>query len=176
MEDRIRSDHADSGLGEVNVAALSERVETLLAEVRTARRFPPRLWIRSRGQIYAVNVDEIDWVEADAKYSVVHARGGTHRIRESITAIEARLDPARFVRIHRSAIVHRDRIVEIRTVDGRTHAVLEHGTRVPMSRLQKARVIELIGADASSIQRSVRKSIFGILDRNETTGNGIESR
>ena len=135
-----------------------------------------RLWIHSRGQIYAVNVDEIDWVEADAKYSLLHARGGTHRVRESISAIEARLDPARFVRIHRSAIVNRDRIVEIRTVDDRTHAVLEHGARVPMSRLQKARVIRLVGADAPSIQRSVRKSIFGIPHRNETSGDGIESR
>jgi DNA-binding LytR/AlgR family response regulator len=135
-----------------------------------------RLWIRSRGQISAVNLDEIDWVEADAKYSLLHIRGGAQRVRESIGAIEARLDPARFVRIHRSAIVNRDRIVEIRTVDGRTHAILEHGARVPMSRLQKARVIELIGADASSIQRSVRESIFGIPHRNETTVNGIESR
>jgi two-component system, LytTR family, response regulator len=135
-----------------------------------------RLWIRSRGQIYAVDVDEIDWVEADAKYSLLHARGGTHRVRESISAIEARLDPARFVRIHRSAIVNRDRIVEIRTVDDRTHAVLERGARVPMSRLRKARVIRLVGADASSIQRTVRKSIFGIPHRNETSGNGIESR
>jgi DNA-binding LytR/AlgR family response regulator len=146
------------------------------AEVGIARRSPPRLWIHSRGQIYAVNVDEIDWVEADAKYSLLHGRVGTHRVRESISAIEARLDPARFVRIHRSAIVNRDRIVEIRTVEDRTHAVLENGARVPMSRLQKARVLELIGADSSPIQRSVRKSMFAIPTRNETPGNGIESR
>jgi hypothetical protein len=61
-------------------------------------------------------------------------------------------------------------------VDDRTHAVLERGARVPMSRLRKARVIRLVGADASSIQRTVRKSIFGIPHRNETSGNGIESR
>ena len=149
MEDRIRSDHADPGPGEVTgFAALTERLEALLAEVRTARRFPSRLWIRSRGQVRVVNVDEIDWIEADAKHSLIHARRATHRVRESISAIQARLDPAQFARIHRSVIVNLDRVIEVPTVDGRPTAVLEGGDRLPMSRSSRPHLLELAGDDA----------------------------
>ena len=95
-----------------------------------------------------LNVDDVDWIEADRKYSLFHARGITHRVRESITAIQARLDPSRFARIHRSAIVNLDRVVEVAAFEGRPHAVLENGIRVPMSRSQKPRLFELIGVDA----------------------------
>lgn len=70
MEDDLRSDHADRGAPEVG--DLFERLEALLAEVREARRYPERLWIRSRREVRIVDVDEIDWVEADAKHSRVH--------------------------------------------------------------------------------------------------------
>ena len=118
------------------------------ADVEAARQPSPRLWIRSRGHLRVLNVEEVDWIEADRKYSVFHARGATVRVRESITVIEARLDPTRFARIHRSAIVNLDRVVEVGTFEGRPHAVLESGARVPMSRSQKSRLFELIGVDA----------------------------
>jgi len=148
MDDPIPSDHPDSGAGETaDLAALAERLEALLAEFRTARRFPPRLWIRSRGLVRVLDVAEIDWIEADAKYSRLHAGEATHRVRESISAIQARLDPAHFARIHRSAIVNLDRVSELVMVDGHPHAVLENGRRIPMSRSQKLRLLELAGDD-----------------------------
>lgn len=143
--DSVLSD--PSSLDTADLAALADRLEEILAEVRTARRFLPRLFIRSRGQVRVVNVDEIDWIEADAKYSRLHARDATHRVRESISAVQARLDPAHFARIHRSAIVNLDRVTEVVNLDGRAHAVLENGVRVPMSRSQKLRLLELAGDD-----------------------------
>jgi two-component system, LytTR family, response regulator len=141
MENDIRSDHPDRGAPEV--ADLFERLEALLAELRGARRYPERLWIRSRREVRIVDVDEIDWVEADAKHSRVHTRHATHRLRESIGHVEARLDPARFSRIHRSAIVNLERVVAVVSSSGSSSVVLRDGTRVPMSRSQKPHAFEL---------------------------------
>ena len=131
-----------------NLQDLSERLTTLLAEVQTTKTYPQRLWIRSRGQVLVVNVDEIDWVEADAKYSCVHTREGLHRLREPISRIEARLDPTRFSRVHRSAIVNLDRVVEVVSSAGTQSVMLKDGTRIPMSRSHKLRVFELAGEEA----------------------------
>ena len=157
MENGIRSDHPDPGAAEVGAGAepsairaledLSERLEALLASVGDLRKYPQRLWIRSRGQVRILAVDEIDWVEADAKCSLVHTRGATHRLRESIGRVEGRLDPARFTRVHRSAIVNLDRVAEVLSSAGSQSVVLRDGTRIPMSRSQKARVFELAAED-----------------------------
>ena len=115
-----------------NIQDLSERLSALLAEVRSKGHYPQRLW-----------------VEADAKYSCVHLRGGeTHRLREPISRVEARLDPSRFARVHRSAIVNLDRVVEVLSGAGSQTVVMKDGTRVPMSRSQKLRVFELAGEEA----------------------------
>ena len=127
---------------------LSERLEALLAEVRDARNYAERLWIRSRGQVSILRVAEIEWVEADAKYSRLHTCDATHRLRESISRLEARLDPARFARIHRSAIVNLDRVVGVLCSAGSQSVVLKDGTRIPMSRWQNLRVFELADEDA----------------------------
>ena len=126
---------------------LSEQLEALLAEVRDARNYAQRLWIRSHGQVLILNVTEIDWVEADAKYSRLHTRDATHRLRESISRLQARLDPMRFARIHRSAIVNLDRVVGVLNSDRSPSAILRDGTRIPMSRSQRRRVFELVGEE-----------------------------
>ncbi len=126
---------------------LSERLEAFLAQVRDTRNYAQRLWIRSRGQFLILNVTEIDWVEADAKYSRLHTRDATHRLRESISRLEARLDPMHFARIHRSAIVNLDRVVGVLQSDRSPSAILRDGTRIPMSRSQKFRVFELVGEE-----------------------------
>jgi two-component system LytT family response regulator len=157
MEDGLRSDRADPGAAEVGggpessairtLQDLSERLDVLLAAVGDLRKFPQRLWIRSRGQVRILDVDEIDWVEAAAKCSLVHTRDATHRLRESIGRVEGRLDPARFARIHRSAIVNLDRVAEVLSSAGSPSVILKDGTRIAMSRSQMPRVVELAAAD-----------------------------
>lgn len=90
---------------------------------------------------------EIDWIEADDYYAAIHARGRRHLIRESLSSFEKRLDPAVFVRVHRSAIVNLDRVRELRT-DGAGEAavVLRDGTRVPVSRRRRERVTSALRA------------------------------
>lgn len=115
-----------------------------LANTRKARNYPQHLWIRSRGQsrgsVIVVNVDDIDWVEAQTKYSCAHTRDGSHNnLRESISQIESRLDPSRFVRVHRSAIVNLDRVAKVTS----RVLVLHGGTRVPIGRSHKRRMFAI---------------------------------
>ena len=92
-----------------------------------------------------LDVDEIDWIQAEDYYAAVHARGKRHLIRESLTSLAQRLDPDRFVRVHRSAIVRLDRIRELRSAAaGESIVVLRDGTRVPVSRRRREQVAELI--------------------------------
>ena len=127
---------------------LSDRLEDLMAEVRSARSYPRHLSIRSRAQILILNVEKIEWVEADRKYSRVHIGGASHFVRESISHLEARLDRARFVRIHRSAIVNLDHVVEVVSAAGSTNVILKDGTSIPMSRSHKSEVLSFAGDEA----------------------------
>src|SRR5262249_50056363 len=73
---------------------------------------------------------DVDWIEADSYYAKLHVGRAEHLLRESLTSLEARLDPARFVRVHRSAIVNVERV---RAVD-RDEALLAGGARGPVAR------------------------------------------
>ena len=74
-----------------------------------------RLAVRSRDRFLLVKTEEIDWLEAAGNYVEVHARGREYLLRSTVANLERRLDPARFVRIHRSTIVNLDRVAEIRS-------------------------------------------------------------
>ena len=92
-----------------------------------------------------LDVDEVDWIQAEDYYAAIHARGRRHLIRESLASLEHRLDPNRFVRVHRSAIVPLDRVRELRALStGESVLVLRDGTRVPVSRRRREQVAELI--------------------------------
>jgi two-component system LytT family response regulator len=91
-----------------------------------------------------LDVDEIDWIEADDYYAAVHTRGRRHLIRESLSSLETRLDPARFVRIHRSAIVYLERVREFRNDQPGSEVVLRDGTRIAVSRRRREQVASLL--------------------------------
>ena len=98
----------------------------------------------SSGEL-VLDVDEVDWIQAEDYYAAIHARGRRHLIRESLASLEQRLDPNRFIRVHRSAIVPLDRVREMRSVStGESVLVLRDGTRVPVSRRRREQVAELI--------------------------------
>lgn len=72
-----------------------------------------RFSIRIGSRTSFVDVDEVVWIEADGDYAALHAGGQRHLLRESLQELSRRLDPARFLRVHRSAIVRVDQIVEL---------------------------------------------------------------
>jgi two-component system LytT family response regulator len=86
-----------------------EVMGTALAQA--AQRAPGRLeriLVRDRGRIFPLSLNEIEYLKADSKYTAIAARGQTFLVRIGISELEAQLDPARFIRIHRSALVNLD--------------------------------------------------------------------
>ncbi len=72
-----------------------------------------RLVVKSGGRLFFLRADEIDWIEAAGNYVRLHVGNQSHLLRETMNAIEGRLDPERFFRIHRSRIVNVERIQEM---------------------------------------------------------------
>ena len=90
--------------------------------------------------------DEIDWIEAQDYYVEIHSAGTAHLHREPLRDLEARLDPKRFVRIHRSAIVRVDRIRELQSLpSGDAAVVLRDGTELRVSRSRRDAIRAALG-------------------------------
>ncbi|HUQ82714.1 MAG TPA: response regulator [Gemmatimonadaceae bacterium] len=135
---------------------LTRRIGNLLAAhdkrgdgdtvLRNATLLPARrLVVPTPSGDLVLDIDEVDWIQAEDYYAAIHARGRRHLIRESLASLEQRLDPDRFVRVHRSAIVRLDRVREMRSIAaGESVLVLRDGTRVPVSRRRREQVAELI--------------------------------
>jgi two-component system LytT family response regulator len=100
-----------------------------------------RIVVRDRDRVLLIDVGDNDWIGADGDYVRIHASGKSHLIRVTMAAMEQRLDPTAFVRIHRSAIVNSSRIRELRPYSSREYAVILHdGTRLRLSRRYRERL------------------------------------
>ncbi len=127
------------------VDALQGRLRALLqppaAEPATApppKGYLERIAVEMRGQIRVVPVEQVDFIAADGPYAEVHAGGETFVIRSPMQALEDRLDPALFFRIHRSTIVRLDRVEALLVAGGGDYAVkLTDGTRLRVSRTRR---------------------------------------
>ena len=121
-------------------SALVHAREHLGARQKPGAHSPPyerrdRLVIKSSGRIYFVRTRDIDWCEANGNYVRLHVGAQTHLVRGTMAHIESQLDPAQFVRIHRSTIVNVDRIQELQSSFGGEYVVLLHDkTRLTLSR------------------------------------------
>ena len=105
-----------------------------------------RIAVKETGRTVLVHVDDIDWIEAANYCAKLHSRPKVHVIRESLKTLETQLDPARFFRVSRSAIVNLDRIQEIQPfARGSQIVVLKGGTRINMSRNRREALERLLG-------------------------------
>jgi two-component system, LytTR family, response regulator len=126
-------------------AEMDQRLGSLLNELRSRGQYTERLVVRSGGRIVILRVAEVDWVEAASNYVRLHAGNREYLLRETMTALEAKLNPAEFVRIHRSTIVRVDRIRELEPLfQGDYVVILEDGTRLTSSRGYRERLQELL--------------------------------
>ncbi|PYP76167.1 MAG: LytR family transcriptional regulator [Gemmatimonadetes bacterium] len=104
-----------------------------------------RLVIRETGRSYFVPVSTIDWIEGADYYVKLHVGTRVHLLREPLRSLVQRLDPARFARVHRSAIVNLARIREIRMAARGDHTlVLEDSTRLRLTRARRRALEALI--------------------------------
>lgn len=99
------------------------------------KRFISRFTVHTGSRIRIVNADEVDWIATARDYVELHVGGQSLLIRETMTAMEQRLDPVKFMRIHRCRIVRIAMIVELRSIDNREYLIrLKDGTEHKSSR------------------------------------------
>jgi two-component system LytT family response regulator len=113
----------------------NERLTGLLEDLQARQTRLTRFVIRSAGRINFLRVEEIDWLEAAGNYVRIHVGRESHLIRETLQSVEGRLDPAKFLRIHRSTVVNCDRIKELQPLFHGDYVVrLRDGTELTLSR------------------------------------------
>ncbi len=122
------------------------RLELALAEVHRDRpRILERLLVESDGSVLLLPARQVDRFEAAKNYVIVHAGTAQYRLRTTIERLEERLDPATFVRVHRSSIVRVDRVAELQPwTHGDYVVVLQGGARVRMSRRYRNRLEQFL--------------------------------
>ena len=120
-----------------------DAIRELLAQVQ--RPSLTRFVVRSADEIYFVKAADVLWIESAGNYVKLHVGGGEHIVRTSLRELEKRLDPAIFVRVHRSAVVNLDFIKKLEPYfHGEFVITLKDGSRLTSSRSYSARLRELL--------------------------------
>jgi len=120
-------------LAEVAPAAAAQMAET--DDAPAANRFERMINIKDRGQIFRVDVDSIERIDAAGDYMCIYTGDNTLILRETMKDLEKRLDPRRFQRVHRSCIVNLDQVRQVKPhTNGECFLVLESGAQVKVSR------------------------------------------
>jgi two-component system LytT family response regulator len=125
---------------------LDERIRRVLAEARPAPAYLERVLVRTGTRAVFLRTDEIDWLEAEENYVRLHAGRESYLVRGTLAGLEERLDPARFIRVHRSHMVN---VASIRELHPWSHGdwmiVLHDGRELMLSRRYRDRIPELAG-------------------------------
>lgn len=121
------------------------RILDLLKAAKSESKTFQRLVIRTAGRVVFLELNEVDWIEAAANYVRIHTGKDSYLLREGIGHMQAKLDPARFVRIHRSFIVNINRIRELQPCDsGEYIVVLKNGKELSCSKGCRSELQRLI--------------------------------
>lgn len=124
---------------------LERRLIELMEDLRPAARME-RFVIKTSGRVFFVRAEEIDWIEAAGNYVKLHVGSEAHLFRETMNALESRLHPDTFYRIHRSHIVNIERIRELQPwFNGEYVVFLKDGTRLTLSRGYREKLQERLG-------------------------------
>ena len=130
---------------------LSEREQRVFAWLQELKRRPEyRHWllVKTGRRLFLLKVDEITWIEAQGNYVRLHHGAKSYLMRESLTALEGQLDPANFLRIHRSVIVRINQIRELQPwMHGEYRVILENGTQLMLTRNYRQNLQKVIGRE-----------------------------
>jgi len=126
-------------------AATAARIMRALDALRQRDDYLGRIPVRKDERVIFVDVDDIVWIRSNRNTVQIHVHGKVHELRETMTALAARLDPRRFARVHRSAIVNVDRIRAIDPWFNGHHVVtMDNGQQLRMSRYQHETFLRLV--------------------------------
>jgi two-component system LytT family response regulator len=124
--------------------ALIEKQAALLAELKPTAKSPERLAVKSAGLVLWVTLAEVDWIGSADNYAELHVGTKSHLMRDTLSALETRLDPNVFVRISRSIIVNAKRIKELkRLFYGGCEITLQSGMKLTLSRRYRDKLKQL---------------------------------
>jgi two-component system LytT family response regulator len=120
-------------------------LERARTRVRERGRADARFVVRFGSKVYFVRADEVDWIGGEGNYARLHTAGKRHLVRETLKSVESRLDPHRFVRVHRSAIVNVERIATLQPHShGQYVVTMKDGARLMSSRTHSGKLRSLI--------------------------------
>lgn len=150
FEEALRQAKTHVELREIN--RLSQSLLALLGDQARAdaapskrKLFLTRFMIRSGGRVSFIKASDVDWIAADDYYIKLHVAGKSHLLRISMNELEEKLDPKKFLRIHRSTIINFDRVKELhQNPNGEYVVVLKDGTELKLSRSRRERLEELL--------------------------------
>lgn len=146
----VRAGHADAIMSQVQALLQGSGARPPGAPPSSQPKRPlDRLLVRGSDRVRLLPVEQISWIEADGMYVTLHTRdGGAYLHRALLGSIDAALDPHRFVRIHRSAIVNIDAVTELRQDEhGDYVAVLRDKTEIRVGRRFRVRLQTRLGQD-----------------------------
>ncbi len=136
-KERFHAEHQNDG---------RMQISALLENIKRKPQHLERLVIKAGGRITFLYTDEINWIQADDKYVHLHTSKARPMVRQTLSAMEAQLDPAKFRRVHRSAIVNVERIAELQPLfSGEYSILLQDGTKLTLSRNYKDKLFDLLG-------------------------------
>jgi len=115
-----------------------------------AQKYADQMTIRVRRRMFALEVSDISWIQGASQYSRVHTKNGEYLLSRTLASLECELDPRRFFRIHRSAIVNAAHVREVRSSgDGRYNIYLHGGQALPMGRARREILEKLLSGIGS---------------------------
>ena len=146
--DRLQQclDHARHQRDRRHAGELGKSLLALVQDFKPEQKKQERLVIKSGGRVFFVRTEDIEWIEAAGNYVRLHLKDQSHLFRETMNQMEARLDPERFFRIHRSRIVNTERIKELQPwFNGEYVVLLQNGTQLRLSRSYREKLEERLG-------------------------------
>jgi two-component system LytT family response regulator len=125
----------------------SEPTASLMEPQATTGPAPlERVVVKTGGRIFFLKTAEVDWIEAYGNYVRLHTGQAAYLLREPLSSLEAQVDPKRFLRIHRSALVNVERIREMQPMfHGQYVVILHDGTRLTLSRRYRSKLQKSLG-------------------------------
>jgi len=124
----------------------AEGMVGLLKELNDRSSYIERIPIKSSDRIILLKTEKIDWIESDDNYVKIHCGKSSHQIRETISNLERQLNPAKFLRIHRSTIVNIELIESFQPMyHGEYRVILNNGAQLTLSRRYRDKVRQALG-------------------------------
>lgn len=144
------AEHRVAGLARQIAGAVSVNGNAATHAPSPAQKYADQMTIRVRRRMFALEVGDISWIQGASQYSRVHTKNGEYLLSRTLASLECELDPRRFFRIHRSAIVNAAHVREVRSSgDGRYNIYLHGGQALPMGRARREILEKLLSGIGS---------------------------